>query len=85
MPDERPYLTPDDVAGMLQIGNREAVLRLLRAGDLPGFKVGRRWRVDPADFASWIERRKAIPSDPTRIEPRSARSQAALGRRRRTA
>lgn len=81
-------LTPEDVAVDLRIENVEAVVRMLRAGDLPGFKVGRRWRVDPDELAEWKATKAARPGDPNRIAPRSARSQAAIERhqgRRRTA
>ena len=85
-------LTAHEVAADLHLGCTESVLRLLRAGDLPGFKVGRRWRVDSGALAAW-KASKAVhphaggagrPADPNRIAPRSTRSQAALGRRRNT-
>lgn len=81
-------LTPADVAEDLQLrGGEEAALRLLRAGTIPGFKVGRYWRVDADELAEWKRTRAARPSDPNRIAPRSTRSQAALQRhaQRRTA
>ena len=73
-------LTPQDVADDLQIANVEAVARMLRRGELPGFKVGRRWRVDPEELAEWKRSRAPRPADPTRIAPRSSRSQAAIDR-----
>ncbi|GEA84396.1 helix-turn-helix domain-containing protein [Cellulomonas gelida] len=73
-------MTPADVADDLRLENVEAVLRMLRAGTLPGFKVGRAWRVDPDELAEWKAKKAARPGDPNRIEPRSARSQAALDR-----
>lgn len=72
-------LTPADLAKELQLrGGEEAALRLLRAGTVPGFKVGRHWRVDSDELAEWKRTRAARPSDPHRIAPRSSRSQAAL-------
>jgi excisionase family DNA binding protein len=76
-------MTPQDVADDLKHpGGKDAILRLLRAGTLPGFKVGMYWRVDPDELSEWKARTAARPSDPNRIAPRSARSQAALARRR---
>lgn len=74
-------LTPRDVADDLRLESTEAVLRMLRTGALPGFKVGRRWRVDADELADWKLNRAARPGDPNRIAPRSSRSQAALSRR----
>lgn len=81
-------LTPADLAADLQLrGGEEAALRLLRAGTIPGFKVGRYWRVDADELADWKRKHAARPADPNRIAPRSSRSQAAIERhaRRRTA
>jgi excisionase family DNA binding protein len=75
-------LTPQDVADELKVENVEAVVRMLRTGALPGFKVGRRWRVDPTELAEWKANRAPRPGDPNRIAPRSPRSQAAIERRR---
>jgi len=73
-------LTPTDVAEDLHISIESAVRRL-RSGEIPGFRVGRYWRVDPEEYAAW-KRGPARPADPNRIAPRSARSTAALNRRR---
>lgn len=73
-------LTPRAVADDLCLASEETVLRMLRTGELPGFKVGRRWRVDPDELADWKRKRHTAPADPNRVPPRSPRSQAALGR-----
>ncbi len=73
-------MTPAEVADDLRLPNVEAVHRMLRTGALPGFKVGRAWRVDPDEFAEWKAKKAARPGDPNRIEPTSARSQAAIDR-----
>lgn len=79
-------LTPAEVAEDLKLpGGEEAAHRLLRSGALPGFKVGRYWRVDSTELEEWKRTRAARPSDPNRIAPRSPRSQAAIGRRGRAA
>ncbi len=75
-------LTPSDVAADLQLPSEESAIKLLRQGVIPGFKVGRYWRVDPDELAEWKRTRAARPADPNRLPPRSARSQAALERGR---
>jgi excisionase family DNA binding protein len=47
-------LTPEDVAGLLQI-DRETVYRMARRGDLPAFKVSSRWRFLPSRLQRWME------------------------------
>jgi excisionase family DNA binding protein len=73
-------MTPPEVGANLKVST-ETAMRLLRAGVLPGFKVGRRWRVDSDALEAWKERAAARPEDPNRIPPRSTRSDAALARR----
>jgi excisionase family DNA binding protein len=73
-------LTPAQLAAEYQVSTG-TILRRLRAGEIPGFMVGRFWRIDPDDLAAW-KAGPARPADPSRIEPRSARSTAALGRKR---
>ena len=79
-------LDADQVAADLHL-TRETVTNYLRSGRIPGgFQpvVGGRWLVDEAVYDAWrMERRAAV--DPHRIEPRSARSKAAQGRKRRPA
>lgn len=36
----------------------DTVLRLIASGDLPAIKLGGEYRVDPKEFAAWIERRR---------------------------
>lgn len=79
-----PTLTPAEVAADLRLPNTESALRLMRAGTLPAFRVGRWWRVDADELAEWKAKRAARPADPNRVPPRSPRSQAAIGRSRKT-
>ncbi len=51
-------LTIDQAAEYLQI-NPQVVRRWLREKKLPGFKVGRVWRIDEKDLAAVIEDAKA--------------------------
>ena len=43
---DAPYLTVEQVAAKLQVSER-TVLQWLRAGELPGRKLGRLWRIHP--------------------------------------
>lgn len=45
-------LTVADVAADLQIGHRRAA-DLFRLGVVPGFKIGRDWRVSRTAYAQW--------------------------------
>ena len=72
-------LTAAQVAAEYQVSTA-TILRRLTTGEIPGFKVGRFWRIDEAELAAW-KAGPARPADPNRIEPRSTLSTAALGRR----
>lgn len=48
-----PLLTPEQVAEHLQLPVK-SVQAMLRVGEIRGIKVGRRWRVDPADLDRYI-------------------------------
>lgn len=50
-------LTPEEVAEIL-CTNERSVMILLRGKELTGTKVGKFWRIDPADLAEFIERNK---------------------------
>lgn len=76
-------LTPDDVAADLKVP-RQHVLRRLRAAQLPGFRVGRYWRIDQDAYTEWKAAQLAGQDDPNRFTPRSPRSTAALKRKTRT-
>ena len=53
----QPLLTPGEVAQRLNTSKRN-VLDWLRSGLLTGIKVGKEWRVDPADLEDFIRRGK---------------------------
>lgn len=52
--DRSELLTPQQVAAMLQV-SVGTVLRLLRSSRLRGVKLGRHWRVRPADLDAYLE------------------------------
>ena len=47
------WLTPDDVAGELDIG-KMTVYRLLDAGTIPSYRFGRLYRIRPQDLEAYI-------------------------------
>ncbi|TLS37036.1 helix-turn-helix domain-containing protein [Pseudalkalibacillus caeni] len=54
---EREILTISQVADYLQISEM-TTYKLVQEGKIPGFKVGRHWRVKKADLAEFIEKQK---------------------------
>lgn len=57
-------LTPKEAADLLRL-NIETVRRLLRTGQLPGCKVGRRqWRTRRADLDAYLQPARADASEP---------------------
>ena len=82
----REELSPRELGVRLGLRPR-SVHELLRTNQLPGYKVGRLWRVDEADFQAWVESQKrgvdkdgitVIPSryDETRSPARQKGSRA---------
>jgi excisionase family DNA binding protein len=50
---DEPWLTPAQVAARLQV-SLDTVLRQLRTGALPGGRIGRQWRIRPADLETYL-------------------------------
>ena len=73
-------LTAKEVAADLQL-SEYTVLEYLRRGVIPAFQAvpGSPWRINADEYEDW-KRQPRTPTDPNRIEPRSARSRAAMGR-----
>ena len=61
-PQRHGFLTVDQVADVLQL-ERHAVARMLKRGDLPGFKIGRLWRIPVAQLAD------RLGCDPSEFKP----------------
>jgi excisionase family DNA binding protein len=47
-------LTAKEVADILRL-NPQVVLRKLQAGDIPGFKLGKDWRISRKQLLGWLE------------------------------
>jgi excisionase family DNA binding protein len=50
---EKDWLSVADICGYMGVSTF-VVTRVLRAGELPGVKMGREWRVARADFEEWL-------------------------------
>jgi excisionase family DNA binding protein len=59
---EEKLLTPAQVGDRLQIHER-TVTRWLRDGFLRGFKLGKEWRIAPADLNTFMENHANHPLD----------------------
>jgi excisionase family DNA binding protein len=54
-------MTTEQVMGCLKVDPR-TIYRLIRSGELPAVRIGRRWRFRRSDLDEWIERQRAITS-----------------------
>ena len=59
---EEKLLTPAQVAERLQVHER-TVTRWLRDGYVRGFKLGKEWRIAPADLQSFMDKHANQPID----------------------
>jgi excisionase family DNA binding protein len=69
---EDALLTPDQVASRLQVTD-QTIYNLLRTGDLRGHRVGRLWRVEPADLQEFLARSANAPAWGERLDAILAR------------
>lgn len=47
--------TAAEVADLLRM-NPQVIQRKLQAGEIPGYRIGREWRVEQAQLLTWLER-----------------------------
>jgi len=67
-------LIPQEVADDLRLPDADSAIRLMRAGVIPAFRVGRYWRVDSAQLEAWkAERSAAATPNPHGIAPRTGK------------
>lgn len=68
LPAQGPvFYTAAEVADLLRL-NHQVVQRKLQAGEIPGYRIGREWRVERAQLLEWLEahsnqRRRASPDE----------------------
>lgn len=55
MPEDLVFYTAAEVAAMLRL-HLQVVQRKLQAGEIPGYRIGREWRVERAQLLEWLER-----------------------------
>ncbi|QGG96479.1 DUF2087 domain-containing protein [Actinomarinicola tropica] len=55
MSDALVLHTAAEVAEILRM-NLQVVQRKLQAGEIPGYRIGREWRVERAQLLAWLER-----------------------------
>jgi excisionase family DNA binding protein len=53
-----PYLTTEEVIEYLQV-NIRTIYRMVKRGEIPGFRVGRQWRFRKRDVDAWLAKRDA--------------------------
>ena len=52
---ELHFYTAAEVATLLRL-NHQVVQRKLQAGEIPGYRLGKEWRVERSQLLSWLER-----------------------------
>ncbi len=55
MAEELYLYTSAEVAGLLRL-NVQVVQRKLQAGEIPGYRIGKEWRVERAQLLEWLGR-----------------------------
>jgi excisionase family DNA binding protein len=62
--------TTAEVADLIGGGTSDAWVReRCAAGDIPAFKIGRSWRIDQDEFATWRDRQRFAPTPVAAFEP----------------
>ncbi len=65
------FYTSAQVAEKLQF-NQQVVVRKLQTGEIPGYKIGKDWRVSDLQLAAWLESR----SNQNRLDERAKAEKA---------
>lgn len=71
-------LTPAEVAQRCRLSQR-VILRAIRAGELRGYKLRGRWRIDERDVEAWLSASLHVPAVPAPIELPAPAVQPATG------
>lgn len=66
MGEDLQFYTAAEVAGLLRL-NHQVVQRKLQAGELPGYRIGKEWRVERAQLLAWLEAHSNQRSDAERV------------------
>lgn len=54
------YLTPEEVAELLKVSPK-MIMDGLRAGTIPGTKIGKFWRIPKGELEAWLDRNTVRP------------------------
>ena len=54
MGDDLQFYTAAEVASLLRL-NHQVVQRKLQSGALPGYRIGKEWRVERAQLLAWLD------------------------------
>lgn len=65
------YFTSAEVAEKLKL-NQQVVVRKLQTGEMPGYKLGKDWRISDHQLAAWLESR----SNQNRLDERAKAEKA---------
>ena len=55
--EEQSFLTPKEVSDLLRVST-QTVLRWIKEGKLPAYKVGRVWRISKVDLDKWLNQQR---------------------------
>jgi len=55
--EEQSFLTPKEVSDFLRVST-QTVLRWIKEGKLPAYKVGRVWRISKVDLDKWLNQQR---------------------------
>jgi excisionase family DNA binding protein len=67
--EERSFLTPKEVSDFLRVST-QTVLRWIKEGKLPAYKVGRVWRISKVDLDKWLNQQRT----PRKVDDQADRS-----------
>ena len=68
MPDLKVY-TPEEAARVLKCKSVRTIYNRLRAGHMPGRKVGNHWLIEEEALRKWITEGPPAPEDLTQPKP----------------
>ena len=57
--DQQSFLTPQEVSDLLRV-SVYTVRRWIKEGDLPAYKIGRRWRISESEVGEWLEQHHSM-------------------------
>ena len=55
--EEQSFLTPKEVSDFLRVST-QTILRWIKEGKLPAYKVGRVWRISKVDLDKWLNQQR---------------------------